>query len=258
MWIKVFYWMRLFPSYAYYVKLIQQTVTDAKEFTVMVLIIMVSFSAFFFIINRNQIDAGEDEYVPAITGASVALDSLISVYLLGALGDFDVGMYQAGYNKYVAIGMFLLATFLIQAVFMNMLIAIMGETFGQVLEAAEENGLREQVVLMADFLWLVNLKKVFKGQRYVIRLRPSAASGGADGGPAARVAEAEEALAEKIEKLQRTIQRNFDGGLADTRYLAKNQNLILRGVVERLKAIEGNQSTQMINGGDIDPEHVVD
>jgi hypothetical protein len=39
--------------------------------------------------------------------------------------------------------MFTLATFLIAVVFMNMLIAIMGETFGDVLESAEESGLNE-------------------------------------------------------------------------------------------------------------------
>jgi hypothetical protein len=39
--------------------------------------------------------------------------------------------------------MFLLATFIIAVVFMNMLIAIMGETFGQVLETSVESGIRE-------------------------------------------------------------------------------------------------------------------
>ena len=60
-------------------------------------------------------------------------------------------------------GMFLLATFIIAVVFMNMLIAIMGDTFGKVLEVAEESGLREQVVLIADHAWLLDLKKIFKG-----------------------------------------------------------------------------------------------
>ena len=83
--------MRLFPAYAYYVKLIQQTIIDAKEFSVMVFIIIISFAAFFFIINRTQIDDEEDEYIPEITGAGKFIDSLISIYLLGAMGDFDSG-----------------------------------------------------------------------------------------------------------------------------------------------------------------------
>ena len=59
-------------------------------------------------------------------------------------------------------GMFCIATFIISVVFMNMLIAIMGETFGSVSEESEESGLREQVVLIADHSWLVDLNKVFK------------------------------------------------------------------------------------------------
>jgi len=71
------------------------------------------------------------------------LDVILSLYLLGALGDFDSGRYKNGYAKYFAFAMFLIATFLITVVFMNMLIAIMGETFGQVTEAAETQGLSE-------------------------------------------------------------------------------------------------------------------
>ena len=83
--------------------------------------------------------------------------------MMGALGDFDSTVYRMGYDRYFAVGMFLLATFIISVVFMNMLIAIMGETFGQVQEVSEESGLREQVVLIADHAWLLDPKKIFAG-----------------------------------------------------------------------------------------------
>jgi hypothetical protein len=53
MWIKVFYWMRLFSSLAYYVKLIQQTIADSMNFMLMVAIIIFSFANFFYVIDRN-------------------------------------------------------------------------------------------------------------------------------------------------------------------------------------------------------------
>ena len=56
---------------------------------------------------------------------------------MGALGAFDPATYQNGYGAKFAIPMLFLATFIISIVFMNMLIAIMGETFAQVQEAAE-------------------------------------------------------------------------------------------------------------------------
>jgi hypothetical protein len=76
--------------------------------------------------------------------------------------------------------MFLLATFIIQVVFMNMLIAIMGETFGQVLEASVESGIREQVALIADHDWLLDLTKIFKGKKYIIRVRASSSDDGSE------------------------------------------------------------------------------
>ena len=49
--------------------------------------------------------------------------------MLGALGDFDSGVFKQGYMGKETMVMFLLATFVVAVVFMNMLIAIMSETF---------------------------------------------------------------------------------------------------------------------------------
>lgn len=173
MWIKVFYWMRLFSSLAYYVKLIQQTISDSMPFMLMVAIIILAYANFFYVINRNLQESESDtRYYEPYTGHAV-IDVLISVYMMGALGDFDNNIYRVGYDTYWAMGMFILATFIICVVFMNMLIAIMGETFGQVTEESEESGLKEQVVLIADHAWLIDLKKVFKNQKYIILVKPS-------------------------------------------------------------------------------------
>ena len=56
MWIKVFYWMRLFESLATYVNLIQRTIADCLKFMALVLIIVFSFANFFYVINLNMID----------------------------------------------------------------------------------------------------------------------------------------------------------------------------------------------------------
>ena len=93
---------------------------------------------------------------------------LISVYMLGALGDFESPVYREGWDRHAATAMFLLATFFISVVFMNMLIAIMGETFAQVQENAEENGILERVSLINDFIWLIDLRSIFAGQKYII------------------------------------------------------------------------------------------
>jgi len=47
--------------------------------------------------------------------------------------------------------MFLLATFFIAVVFMNMLIAIMSNTFGDVMSNNEINTVQEQVIMISDY-----------------------------------------------------------------------------------------------------------
>mgnify|MGYP003945086551 CR=1 FL=1 len=142
----------------------------------MVMIIILSFASYIYQIDRNLLDSASDaRYYEQYTNHSI-IDVLISIYMLGALGDFDNEIYRTGYDAYPAMAMFILATFIIQVVFMNMLIAIMGETFGTVTEESEESGLSEQVTIIADHAWLIDLKKVFKNQKYIIRVKPSSSS----------------------------------------------------------------------------------
>ena len=75
---------------------------------------------------------GEEDYhyVDDYVGNSM-VDSLISMYLL-ALGEFDLDGYKQGHDVSLAWIFFVMASFLLLLVFMNMLIAIMGETFSEV------------------------------------------------------------------------------------------------------------------------------
>ena len=48
----------------------------------------------------------------------------------------------------------------------------MGETFSKVQETSRENGLMEQVSLIADNNWLLDLQKIFDGKKFIIILSP--------------------------------------------------------------------------------------
>jgi len=56
MWIKIFYWMRLFEPLAKYVNLIVHTIIDCMWFLALVIIITFSFANFFFIMDLNLND----------------------------------------------------------------------------------------------------------------------------------------------------------------------------------------------------------
>lgn len=108
---------------------------------------MIAFGNFLYVANRTndgnyQPDGTPVDYSGEYYGMK-PLDAVISIYMLGALGDFDTGKYLAGYEKYSMFAMFLLATFTVAVIFMNMLIAIMSNTFSEVLDNEEQNGLLE-------------------------------------------------------------------------------------------------------------------
>jgi hypothetical protein len=88
------------------------------------------------------------------------------------LGEFDIGGYSYGYDSILVWIFFILGTFVMLIVFMNMLIAIMSDTFSAVQMIKDENLLKEQANLIVDHIWLLDLKKLFNGKKHIILLTP--------------------------------------------------------------------------------------
>lgn len=132
----------------------------------MVLIILAAFGNFFYVENKT-LKEGETRYTSQYFNSGKDdygfFDAVLSVYVFGPLGFFNQPDYFQGYSK-VSVGvMFIAGTFFTRVVFMNMLIAIMSNTFAEVQEHAEMNTLGEQIQIMNDFMWLLNLERVFEG-----------------------------------------------------------------------------------------------
>ena len=73
-------------------------------------------------------------------------------------------------NAYLCWLLFIGATFITQITIMNMLIAIMGDTFGKVTEIKEQSGLREKIKILADFVWIVPLS--MNKVTYIYSMKP--------------------------------------------------------------------------------------
>lgn len=168
MWIKVFYWMRLYASFAYYVKLITQTLADVKLFLLLCLIIIFAFANFFFMLNIGTDD--NNRAMIHYTGYRI-LDSVIAIYQF-SLGDFHYSGFIHSEYDFLLWMSFMLCTFLLIVVFMNMIIAIMGNTFGNVMDLQYENSLNENIGLIYDHIWLLDLKEEFQDFKYIIRVTP--------------------------------------------------------------------------------------
>lgn len=114
-----------------------------RVFFVVLCISLAAFANTMFILNINRsgdFTCNVEEGVPcdpifeSAFGNGV-VDSFVHAYLTG-LGDFRTDSYVQSDNG-TTWAMFLIATIVIQLIFMNLLIAIMGESFGRISEIIE-------------------------------------------------------------------------------------------------------------------------
>mmetsp|Transcript_220 Transcript_220/g.321 ORF Transcript_220/g.321 Transcript_220/m.321 type:complete len:252 (-) Transcript_220:468-1223(-) len=129
MWVKMFYWMRLFQPFSAFIRMITEIIKDVKVFLVMLLISLFAFANIIFVLNKNRIVDDQAPIFEPLIGIA-PIDAIIHAYLTG-LGDFGKDNYSED-NSMVVWIMFILATLIVQLIFMNLLIAIMGESFARI------------------------------------------------------------------------------------------------------------------------------
>ena len=129
MWVKMFYWMRLFKPFASFIRVVEAIMRSIAVFSAMLFMVLFAFMNCIIVLQANRtadvppIFEPYTEYVP--------LDAIIHAYLTG-LGDFGKDNYSE-HNGFVMWMFFLLATFIVQLVFMNLLIALMGDAYGEIM-----------------------------------------------------------------------------------------------------------------------------
>ena len=120
----------------------------------MLITLIGAFANYFLIINsnttasatwkRNHPEIKQDYYYVAdyIGMGDTLVDAYFSMYLL-ALGEFEFEGFKHGPNRSDAWLFFLFATFSVLIVFMNIIIAIMGNTFSKVEARKKESAIVE-------------------------------------------------------------------------------------------------------------------
>lgn len=74
--------------------------------------------------------------------------------------------------------MFIIATIVIQLIFLNLLIAIMGESFSRITAIMQQSTLKEVCSIMEDHIWLQKIDELFENKRYILWLTPDTSTGG--------------------------------------------------------------------------------
>mmetsp|Transcript_102001 Transcript_102001/g.140935 ORF Transcript_102001/g.140935 Transcript_102001/m.140935 type:complete len:374 (+) Transcript_102001:574-1695(+) len=161
LWVKMFYWMRLFGPTAAFLRMIIEIIRDSMQFIVMFFICIFMFSNALFMLNANR-DPDDTLFDPDL---AAPMNSIIYEYLIG-LGEFGVDSYGVK-DRSILWTYFVLSTFITQITFMNLLIAIMGDTFDRVSEIKEQSSLKEKVSMIRDHIWIVQKGKAFAGYKYI-------------------------------------------------------------------------------------------
>lgn len=174
MWIKLFYWCRLYTATAAFIRMIREIIIDCRAFGIMLFLCVCLFGNTLLILDQSR----RIEEIDLINEEAIGvpfIDSIIRSYLVG-LGEFGMDNYSAS-NAGLVWSYFILSTFIIQLVFMNLLIAIMGDTFDRVQEVKEQSSLQEKLQMVDDFIWVCDLQDDFKDNKYVFVVEQKAISG---------------------------------------------------------------------------------
>ena len=144
--LKVFDWLRLFEQTAFYIKLMQETLKDIRAFLILILTALATFGIPMIILNLN-LDA-ESQVVDDVFGFWL-VNMLLNQYLL-ALGEFSMDNFASNSQATLCYIFFICATFISQVTMLNMLIAIMGDTFSKVIENRTVNAIKSKLELMDE------------------------------------------------------------------------------------------------------------
>ena len=88
------------------------------------------------------------------------VDSVLSMYML-MLGDFSVDGYESHVNTALCFFLFFCTTFFLQITFLNMLIAIMGDTFDRVIEQRPTFSLKNKLMILAGMENIIRTDRAF-------------------------------------------------------------------------------------------------
>ena len=97
-----------------------------------------TFGFTMYVLQLNVEEGKEDIITPTFN--HFIIDSIYNQYMI-AIGEFNMDGFDDHPEKLLCYILFLLSTFFTQITFLNILIAIMGDTFGRVIENKANFGL---------------------------------------------------------------------------------------------------------------------
>ena len=148
MMFKVLLWMRMFDKTSFYIQLILQTLKDITAFLLLLVISLFILGLPMLMLNMNRVN-DEDGLVVDEPFEKRYLNMLVNQYLL-ALGEFSMDGFEGQPQEACCYILFIMATFFTQLTMLNMLIAIMGDTYARVMDNKELYRVKTKLAITSE------------------------------------------------------------------------------------------------------------
>ena len=151
LFMKVLDCIRVSSSFAFYVRLIIQTFVDMREFLLILIGFFVCFTFAFYVHDINSAENDIGTLMQFSKNENRFFATFIYSYTTG-LGEFEYDHLIDSEDKPSPIIFFLIYTFITTIVILNMLIAIMGETYERVNQQRKMSELSERISIIEETL----------------------------------------------------------------------------------------------------------
>ena len=220
LYFKLFYFLRILFRTAYLIRMIIEIAIDMRFFVLVLMIATFAFANSFYILGRNS---------PSENGnlaGNTVFDAFIFSYKMG-LGDFDTDGFDTVDEEVLWI-IFFINTLIILIVLLNLVIAIMGDTFDRVQETQEKSLLKELSQMIRENEFLLSRKRVFKRSKYVIVIEPEKAEGEGKG-----------TWEGKLNQLKTFIEESSEAHISHLKKLQESiENITVSALDEKVRPIE--------------------
>ena len=174
MWLRLFYFGRIINATSTIVRMIIEISKDMIPFLIIVFIIVFGFTNSFFVIATITYDDS-----PRFTTNNFFL--AVAWTWRNGIGDFQPADFSANRYLHLCKVIWLLCTFFVMIVFLNLLIAVLSDSFDKIQETLENNLLKEMAIMMSENEILINRKRTFHGMKYMFIIEKSLSKSKKDG-----------------------------------------------------------------------------
>ena len=140
MWFKFLYFLRIFEKTGYLIRMIIEVIIDMRYFFLVLLITVAAFGESFLRLSLANVE--DERFTTSFT------DSMIFTYRM-ILGDFDTSAFGSVATPAVMI-IFLLCTIINMIVMLNLLIAIISDSYARVQGISQQATYQERCSMISE------------------------------------------------------------------------------------------------------------